>query len=267
MRPGVASSALALIALLLGCGETPDEEAWNIAAISSPDGSQVAFARSFRYYVNKASAFDPSGWEETVYEAIFVYIMDRSTGELTKLTEAERDSGIFGISWEGDLIAYSRWDVIYVMRPDGSSRRPVFISTGKYGPSLPFTLSGDAQALFYLGMHPEYKLHSIRLDDELRESVDLNLEDLRYRSIHDMIWDSSRDRILLIEASFDGSVPAIWETNPDGTNLRRTDEGLSEYRRRRLGGFEFETPFPELEKMTRDITYEEWGVPAPDEFE
>ena len=49
MRLAMALSILIPGALLLGCGDTPDEESHNIAAILSPDGSQVAFSRNFRY--------------------------------------------------------------------------------------------------------------------------------------------------------------------------------------------------------------------------
>jgi len=80
-------------------------------------------------------------------------------------------------------------------------------------------------------------------------------------------WDSSQDCILLVERTYNSKEPVVWQISPDGADLRKSEDGLAEYLRRRLGGWESDPHFSELEKLTRDITYAEWGVPAPDEFD
>ena len=91
MRAAVVALTLVFAALLVGCGDHAREESQNVAAILSPDGSQIAFARRFHYYFDKASVLDPGGWRETVYHETSVYIMDRSTKELMKLVELGED--------------------------------------------------------------------------------------------------------------------------------------------------------------------------------
>ncbi len=44
-------------------------------------------------------------------------------------------------------------------------------------------------------------------------------------------------------------------------------DGLEEYQRRRLGGWKSDLSFSQWEELTQDISYEEWGVPAPEEFD
>lgn len=60
MRAAIAASTLVFALLLAGCGDRAEEESQNVAAILSPDGTQIAFARRFHYYFNKASVFDIS---------------------------------------------------------------------------------------------------------------------------------------------------------------------------------------------------------------
>ena len=277
MKVIITVSTLVLATFLVNCGEPVSEESQNIAAILSPDGSQIAFARSFHYYVTKASVFDPSGWRETKYEATFIYTIDRSTRKLMKLSEVDKQwyhcdryNCPVNISWESNFIAYNTWDTIYVIHPDGTSKRSVVL-TRKYGPPTAFTLSADAEKLFYPGKeyHWEYDregLYSVNLDGTGKSFVS-DLEFLEYYDIQDMVWDSSRVQILLIERSYNSKEPIVWQINPDGTDLRESEYGLAEYRRRRLGGWESDPPFSELEKLTRDITYAEWGIPAPDEVD
>ena len=269
---------LLLVILLSGCGESPNEEFLNIAAVLSPDGYRIAFVRNFHYYFNKASIVDPGGWRETVYAATTIYIVDRSTRELTKLVEIDDDwhycSSIYdcpvNISWESDLIGYSiGQEIVRIINPDGTDDGTVDFSSRKYGPSIPFTLSGDAEKLFYMERRPwEFDgegLYSVNLDGTDRSLV-ADLTGLRIYEVHDMIWDSTQNCILLIEKVY-GEDTIVWQIKPDGTDLRISERGLEEYRRRRLGGWETDPPFFQLEDLTRDISYSEWGIPAPEEFE
>jgi hypothetical protein len=277
MRTVAAMLILLLVGLIAGCGETPTEESQNIAAILSPDGSRIAFVRSFRYYIKKASVFDPDGWEEDVFAETSVYIIGRSTEELKKLHGFEddgyrcsRDYCPVNISWEGDLIAYSDWYTIHIMDLDGRERGIVDLSREKYGPGVPFTLSGDAQRLFYIGRHPwEYDrdgLYSVDLD-KMSKSYIADLVNVRYYDVYDMIWDSMQNCILMVERAYDGREPVVWQITPDGDWLKPSEGGLIEYRRRRLDGWKSAPPFPELEELTEGISYAEWGVPEPDEFD
>jgi hypothetical protein len=273
MKAITIASILVLAVLIASCGEPINEESQNIDAILSPDGTRIAFARWFHYYVNKASVFDPGGWEETKYSEAFIYTINRSTKELTKLIEVGKEWYYCDkyycpvhISWEGDSIAYSIWGTIYIMNPDGSGKRTVVVSTEGY-PPIPFTLSADAQRLFYLGREFNWRegLYSVNLDGTGKFFV-ADLGRLGYYNIQDMVLDSNQERILLIERAYNSKEPVVWQINPDGTDLRKSEDGLAEYRRRRLGGWESKPPFAELDKLTQDITYVEWGVPAPDEF-
>jgi len=268
---------LVAIVLVAGCGETPSEESQNISAILSPDGSRIAFIRSFRYYFNKASVLDPSGWEDSVFEETSIYIMDRSTGELIKLLKVDTSaygcnmySCFVNISWEGDVIAYSVRYGIHVLDLDGNNRGFVDFSRGKSGSSVPFTLSGDAVKLFYLGRHPtdfdRHGLYSIGLDGT-GESYIADLKHARYYDIRDMIWDSARNSILVVERPYDSKEPVVWRLTTDGDWVNLSEQGLMEYQRRRLGGWESNPPFSELEELTRGISHAEWDVPAPDEFD
>ncbi len=278
MKAAAIASTLLLTALLAGCGESPNEEYQNIAAVLSPDGSKIAFVRNFHYYFNKASVVDLGGWRETVYAATIIYTIDRSTKELIKLIEVDgtwrycssRYDCPVNISWESNLIAYSvNQDIVQMISPDGIDEGIVNFSSGKYGPAIPFTLSGDAEKLFYMGRHPwEYNregLYSVKLDGTDRSFV-ADLTGLRVYEIYDMIWDSSQSRILLIERIY-GEDTIVWQIKPDGTDLRRSERGLEEYRRRRLGGWESTPPFSQLADLTRGISHAEWGVPAPEEFD
>jgi hypothetical protein len=262
MKAAIILSVLLLAALIAGCGEDPSEESRNIAAILSPDGSRIAFARTFRYYFNKASVFDPGGWEETVYNQTSIYIIDRSAGELTKLSESDEDWYYcdryycpVNVSWENDVIAYSFQYTIHITDPDGAHKASLDISTGKFGPPIPFTLSGDREGLYSIGL------------DGTGKSFIADLKMAGFYEIHDMMWDSGQDRILLIERTYDNVDPVVWQIDPNGKGLGRSEQGLMEYRRRRLGGWESDPPFAELEGLTRDITHAEWGVPEPDEFD
>ncbi|MBM3242652.1 hypothetical protein FJZ31_40850 [Candidatus Poribacteria bacterium] len=273
MKTITIASTLFLIVLFAGCGEPISEESQNIDAILSPDDTQIAFARWFHYYVNKASVFEPGGWRDTKYHATFIYTIDRSTKKLTKLVEVDIEGQYYcdryycpvSISWEDDFIAYSNWNTIYIINPDGSDKQTVVAFTEMYGSPMLFTLSADAQRLFYI----EYKweragLYSVNLDGTGKSFV-TTLGSLVY-NIQDMVLDASKKHILLIERTYDSKEPVVWQLNPDGTDLRKSEDGLAEYRRRRLGGWESKPPLAELEKLTRDISYAEWGVPAPDEF-
>ena len=277
MRVFITASILLFAALMAGCGETPDAEVRNIAAILSPDGSRIAFVRSFHYYVNKASVFDPSGWEEDVYSETSVYIIDKSTRSVTKLGKVSEDwyycdryNCPVNISWEDDLVAYSTRDAVYITDLDGNGRGVIDISTRKYGPVIPLTLSGDAQKLFYLGRHPwehdREGLYSVRIDGSDKSFIS-DLGNLEYYDVYDMLWYSGQDSILIVEGLYQSGDPLIWQIDPEKGGLEESLDGLQEYRRRRLGGREAEPPFPELEELTKDITYAEWDVPPPDEFD
>ena len=266
MKAITITSILILAVFLIGCGEPISEEAQNIAAILSPNGNKIAFARWFHYYVNKVSVFDPTGRRDSKYHAAFIYTIDRSTKELTKLVEVGKDwyHRNIHLSWEGDFIAYSLPGTIYIMNPDGSDKRTVVTSTSteRYGPSMPFTLSADAQWLFYLdSKYHEYygrdQLYSAYLDGAGKSFIK-DLSDLGH-TIQGMMWDSSQNRILIIHWSYEDNGQVASQINPDGKDLRKSETGLEEYRRRR--------PFAELKTLTRDITYAEWDVPSPDEFE
>lgn len=275
MKTIIIASTLILAVFLASCGEPVSEESRNIAAILSPDGTQIAFARSFHYYVTKASVFDLSGWKETKYEATFIYIIDRSTKEVTRLVEVDKEWYYcdryycpVNISWEGDFIAYSIENTIYIISADGSGKRTLVLSPK--GPPMPFTLSADVQRLSYLGRKYHWRydregLYSVNFDGTGKSFV-ADLGRLRY-NIRDMVWDSIQAHILLVERAYNSKGPVVWQINPDGTDLMEIEDGLAEYRRRRLGGWESDPPFAELEKLTRDITYADWGIPAPDEFD
>jgi len=278
MKAAFIASILLLTAILAGCGESPNEEFQNIAAILSPDGSKVAFVRNFHYYFNKASVIDLGGWRETAYAATIIYTIDRSTRELTKLVEVDdiwhycssRYDCPVNISWESNLIAYSvNQDVVQVISPDGIGARTVDFSTRKYGPAIPFTLSGDAEKLFYMGRNPwEYDregLYSVNLDGTDRAFI-ADLTGLRVYEIYDMLWDSGQNCILLIERVYSENI-LVWQIKPDGTDLKESEQGLEEYQRRRLGGWESALSFSQLEELTRGISYAEWGIPAPEEFD
>ena len=196
---------------------------------------------------------------------------------MTKLVELDTDTSRcdryycpIKVSWEGELIAYSRQDGIYIMDLNGRSRGYVDLSRGKYGPSIPFTLSGDAQKVFYLGRHPwEYDregLYSVELDGTDKTYI-ADLKGLGYYDIDDMMWDSTQNCILMVERPYNSEKPFIWQITPDGGSLKTSEQGLTEYYRRKLGGWESDPPFAELEELTRDISYAEWDVPAPDEFD
>ena len=269
---------LLLIIFLSGCGESPSEEFMNMTAVLSPDGSRIAFVRNFHYYLNKASIADLGGWRETVYASTAIYIINRSTRELTKLVEIDNNwhycSSIYdcyvNISWEGNLIGYSvGQEEVHIIDPDGTDAGSVDFSSRKYGPSVPFTLSGDAEKLFYIGRNPwefdQEGLYSVNLDGTDRSFV-TDLTSLRIYEVYDMIWDLSQNCILLIEKVY-GEDTIVWQIKPDGTDLRRSEQGLEKYRRRRLGGWETDPPFSQLEDLTRDISYSEWEIPAPEEFD
>lgn len=269
----ITTSILLLAALAVGCAETPNERSQNISAILSPDGSRIAFARSFCYYFKKASVFDPGGSEESVFEETSIYIIDRSTEELTKLLTL--DAGAYrcdryycpvNISWEGGLIAYIVQSRIYIIDPDGNDRGFVDLSREKFGPAIPFTLSGDAQRLFYVGMRPQEGLYSIRLDGTGQAQIG-DLEVVKLHEIQDMLWDSTQSVILVVESPFVNEKPSVWQVTTDGNWSNPSELGLIEYRRRRLGGWESDPPFSELEKLTAGISHAEWGVPEPDEFD
>lgn len=277
MKTVSAALVLLFVALIAGCGGNPKEDSRNIDAILSPDGSRIAFARSFRYYFNKASVFNPGGWEETVYEEMSIYVMDRTTDELTKMAKFDeapyhcsRYDCPVRISWEGDLIAYSVRYAIYVMDLSGDKRGFVDLAREKYGPPIPFTLSGDARRLFYLGRHPwEYDregLYSVELDGTGKSFI-TELKGMGYHDIYDMMWDSSQNCILIVERAYSIAESTVWQIAPDGSGLKESERGLMEYRRRRLGGWDSKPPFSELEKLTRGISYAEWDVPPPDEFD
>ena len=277
-RGGIQTALiLFLVVFVAGCGQTPKEESQNIDAILSPDDSRIAFVRSFHYYFTKASVFDPSGSDETVFGETSIYIIDTSTEELTKLIKLDADVlrcdryyCPIKVSWEGELIAYSSQDGIYIMDLHGRSRGYVDLSRGKYGPPIPLTLSGDAQKVFYLGKHPwEYDregLYSVELDGTGKTYI-ADLERVGHHEIYDMIWDSTQNYILIVERPYDSKEPVVWRITPDGTGLKPSENGLTEYYRRRLGGWESDPPFSGLEKLTRDISHAEWDVPAPDEFD
>lgn len=278
MKAGITTMLILLLAALaVGCGETPNERSQNISAILSPGGSRIAFARSFSYYFKKASVFDPGGWEESVFEETSIYVIDRSTEELTKLLKLDGDAYRcdrfycpVNISWEGDLIAYGVQGTIYMTDLDRNNRGTADLSREKYGPGIPFTLSGDAQRLFYVGRQPwEYEregIYSIELDGTGKSYV-ADLEGVRYYEVHDMLWDSIQNVILIIERPYGNEEPVVWQVAPDGSALKRSEQGLMEYRRKRLGGWESDPPFSELEKLTDGISHAEWGVPEPDEFD
>ena len=268
---------LFFVMFMAGCGQTPREESQNIDAILSPDGSRIAFVRSFNYYFTKASVLDPDGSDETIFVETSIYIIDRSTGELTKLVKLNTNTfrcNKYGcpikISWEGEFIAYSGQDGIHIMDIHERSIGHVDLLRGKYGPPIPFTLSGDAQRVFYLGKAPwEYNregLYSVELDGTDSKYV-ADLKRVGHHEIYDMIWDSTQNCILIVERPYNSEEPFVWQITPDGTGLKPSENGLTEYYRRRLGGWESDPSFSGLAKLTSDISHAEWDVPAPDEFD
>ncbi len=268
----ITMSTLLVAALVVGCAETPSERSQNISAILSPDGSRIAFVRSFCYYFKKASVFDLSGSEESVFEETSIYIIDRSTEELTKLIKLDADAYRcdryhcpVNISWEGDLIAYGIQGTIFVTDLDIDNRGLVDLSREKFGPGMSFTLSSDAQRLFYPGMRPQEGLYSVKLDGTGKLQIG-ELEVVKRHEIQDMLWDSTQNVILVVESPFINEEPVVWQVTTDGNWSNPSDIGLTEYRRRRLGGWESDPPFSELEKLTKDISHAEWDVPEPDEF-
>lgn len=274
MRPGVISMLILLLATLIsGCDEVPDERSQNISAILSPDSSRIAFARSFRYFFKKATVLDPGGFEETVFEETSIYTIDPSAEELTKLAKTGENSFICGrydcqvnISWENDIIAYIVRNTIYIIDSYGNSIGSLDLSREKFGPAIPFTLSGDASRIFYLGMQPEVGLYSINLDGKDKTFIG-EMQRADIFEIHDMLWDSTHDVILVVNRPFDNGKPTVWEVTLDGNWSEPSERGLMEYRRRRLGGWESNPPFSELENLTKGISHAEWDIPEPDEFD
>lgn len=268
---------LLLLALFLatGCDSTPDVESQNICAILSPDGSHMAFARSFRYYTNKASVFDPGGWEESVFEETSLYILNRSTEKLTKFAKLSENRYYcdeyycpVNISWENDTIAHTSQYAIHIVDLVGNPIGNIDFSRERLSVPVAFTLSGDAQKVYYVGMHPdEYDrqgLYSINLYGEDKTYM-ADLGRLGFHRIYDMVWDSGQNWILIAERSYNDNL-VIWQIAPDGSQLEPSVDGLEKYLQRRLGGWESDPPFDELEKLVTGISHEGWDIPDPDGF-
>ena len=158
------------------------------------------------------------GTPSSVFRETSIYIIDRSTEELAKLVKLDADTFRcdqydcpIKISWEGELVAYSNQNGIHIVDLHGRSRGHVELSRVKYGPPIPFTLSGDAEKVFYLGRNPwEYDregLYSVKLDGTDKTYI-ADLKALRFQDIRDMIWDSTQNCILLIERPFNKVLPA-----------------------------------------------------------
>lgn len=298
MRIFTIVTALIFSALIIGCDMRNDGEiedlSSNTIGILSPDGSQIVFMRHFDYdrvYPTPnflAGVGNGSGKScDNFYDKTFIYTINRETKKLRRLGEikdAEKDRWSQNISWEGNLIAYGFGSgslnnyvhKIYVMNYDGSNNHIVVSYEPSYlVSSIPLTLSGDCQKLFYINrgeqLHLQFEssLYSINLDGTGKSLVsDLHCPDwnLYQSSIDDIMWDSRRGCIIIINCYECSPFPYdYWQINPDGTNLRAMEpEYLAEYKRRKIYGSAVHGLLEsELEKMTRNITYAEWGVPSP----
>lgn len=244
---------------------------------------------------------------DNFYDKVFIYTINRETKKLRRLGEIKKDTknnticsfSSCNISWEGNLITYgvvigyipedlNDYDVqrIFVMNYDGSNNHLVVsykLSEPDFGlRSLPLTLSGDCQKVFYIKEREKdlFSLYSINLDgtgNSLVSDLCPDSNRLRYE-VKDMMWDSRGSCIILISDDVvrNGVDPPYNDSqiNPDGTNLRAVEpEYLEEYKRRKIydGMLDYKRSSSvvhgllesELEEMTRNITYAEWGVPSP----
>jgi len=241
-----------------------EDRSVNLAAILSPDSSRVAFIRNFCYQVVK------NRWMQvdvaTLYDKAFIYIMDLTNHKLTRVTEIKYSGAYTNISWEGNFLAYNYYHKINVINLDGTYGCFVdddIFTKSSYDSKTPvdnFTLSPDSQGLYYLlGYH---NLHYVNFDDGSK-SFEIKLPDYK-GYILDMVWDSNQNCILFIsynEVIF-GNIDTVYQINPDGTNFRESKNLLEAYCQRRLGC----SNSNQLDDLTKNISYKEWGVPAPDKF-
>jgi hypothetical protein len=255
----------------------------NLNEVLSPEGARIVFCRYFRYrYKGFQVTLDPTPYR-TAYDSCFVYIIHRETKKLTKILE----HGSHHLSWEGDLIAYNQGpgcDVewvdfegnlippsdIYVMHPDGTGKR--FVVKG----NSPFILLPDARKLIY---RDGRSLFSVNVDGTektlIKDLTDLLINEpprpegwYAVTWLRDLVWDPNANKILIGIMPPSAPYNGVWEMNLDGSGLRKSRHQYGPY----FWTVKDKIPHGEggiqsvLDALTAGITYEQWGVPAPEDF-
>lgn len=255
----------------------------NLNEVLSPEGDRIAFCRYFRYrYRGFQLTLDPTSYK-TAYDECFVYTIHREMNRLTKILE----HGSHHLSWEGDLIAYNQgpgcdveWVTlegtlvspsnIYVMHPDGTGKR--FVVKG----NSPFILLHDARKLIY---RDGRLLFSINVDGTEKALIK-DLSDLLINEpprpegwyavtwLRDLVWDPNVNKILIGIMPPSAPYHGIWEMNLDGSELRKSSHQYDPY----FWTVKDKIPYDQggiqsaLDALTADITYEQWEVPPPEDF-
>jgi len=243
-------------------------------AVLSPDGTLIAFCRYFRYvYKGYQITLDPTP-QRNAYEAWFVYTIHRETKEVSKILE----HGSHHLSWEGGLIAYNEGPTcdtewghltdnlappvdIYVMNPDGTGK--TFVVEG----NSPFMLLPDATKLIYLAGSSLFSININGTDKTLIRDLSDLLVDAENAGtlLRDMAWDPDASMILIGIMPSDAPFYGIWEMNLDGTGFKKSGHQYGTHFWTMSRGIS--NIHSHLGELTSDVTYEQWKVPRPEDFD